>query len=159
MVHASFIERKNAEPTKKRKSLTKVLAAEGHTVDNKPRELNITGTPKIYKKSNTKIPSVDKERFEDEDLSEHINEEMHKLTCEKFENVAEKIEISDYILEEELPFSDGKNSLKIKFFKRKNRMYCVKIYLNEDIQIRPITFTGSQTGKSFWQMIKGSLKK
>jgi hypothetical protein len=159
MVHPSFVERKNAEPTKKRKSNAKVLASEGLTVDIKPRELNISGEPKIYKKKDTKIPAIAKQTIDEEDLSEYVSIEIPEEVAEEFEKEPVIAGFDDYILEEELPFTDGKNTLKIKFFKRKNRMYCVKVYLNEDIQIRPVTFTGSQTGKSFWQMIKGSLKK
>lgn len=159
MVHPSFVERKNAEHTKKRKSNSKVLATNGLALDNTPRKLDISGAPKIYKKKDTKNPRVDKDTFDEGLIESMITEEMHETACERFGNESEKIENEDYTLIEELPFTNGKNTLKIKFFKRANRLYCVKIFLNEDTEIRPVTFAGSLTGKSFWSMIKGSIKK
>jgi len=159
MVHASFIERKNAEPTKKRKPDTKVLATNGLTMDNAPRKLDFSGAPKIYKKKHTKNARVDKETFDEELINTMITEEQHETACEEFGQNIVKTTNEDYSLIEELTFVNGKNSLKIKFFKRANRLYCVKVFLNENTEIRPVTFAGSLTGKSFWSMIKGSIKK
>lgn len=159
MVHPSFVERKNADSTKKRKTNAKVLVTDGLAGNSEPRKLNISGAPKIYKKKHTKNARVDKDTFDKEIMEDMITEDIEEIACEEPEASSDKLENEDYTLIEELPFTNGKNTLKIKFFKRANRLYCVKVFLNDDTEIRPVTFAGSLTGKSFWSMIKGSFKK
>jgi len=60
---------------------------------------------------------------------------------------------------ESIDFKNGSNSLKIVFKRRHNRMFRIQIFLNDQTEIRPITYTGSSTAFSFWNLLKGSLKK
>lgn len=59
---------------------------------------------------------------------------------------------------EEIPFKNGENNLTIRFIKRSNRTYRVKIFLNNEIEIRPATYTGAATAEPFWNLLKRSLK-
>lgn len=61
-------------------------------------------------------------------------------------------------LVDNISFSDGKNTLKIVFIKKQNRMYRIQIFLNDNMEIRPATYTGSNTAEMFWKLLKGSLK-
>jgi hypothetical protein len=58
-----------------------------------------------------------------------------------------------------IDFNNGKNKLSIRFSKLNNRMYRIQMFLNDELQIRPVTYNGSSTGKTFWNLLKGSMKK
>lgn len=60
---------------------------------------------------------------------------------------------------EEICFYNGDNTLKIKYFRKENRMYCVKVFLNDDCEIRPVNYPGNSAGNAYWQLLKGSMKK
>jgi O-acetylhomoserine/O-acetylserine sulfhydrylase-like pyridoxal-dependent enzyme len=60
---------------------------------------------------------------------------------------------------ETMQFMDGPNKLEIRFSKRHNRMFRIQIFLNDEIEIRPVTYTGTSTGHSYWNLLKKSLKK
>lgn len=60
---------------------------------------------------------------------------------------------------ETLNFKKGDNVLSIRFSKRHNRMFRIQIFLNGELEIRPVTYTGSRTGNAFWNLLKGALKK
>ena len=66
---------------------------------------------------------------------------------------------SEHELIESISFKNGENDLTIRFYKRTNRMYGVKIFLNENTEIRPCTYVGASTGFGFWNLLKGSLKR
>ena len=61
-------------------------------------------------------------------------------------------------LVDSIEFKNGENKLTIKFIKKSNRMFRLQVYLNDKIEVRPVTYTGSSTGYSFWNLLKGSLK-
>lgn len=61
-------------------------------------------------------------------------------------------------LEDCIEFKNGENNLSLRFSKRHNRMYRIQIFLN-DIEVRPMTYTGSSMGYSYWNLLKASLKK
>lgn len=69
-----------------------------------------------------------------------------------------KEKIQDVIIDS-IDFENGLNKLSIRFSKKQNRMYRIQIFLNEEIEIRNVTYTGTSTGTSFWNLLKGSLKK
>lgn len=60
---------------------------------------------------------------------------------------------------ESLDFMHGTNKLSIRMTKQHNRMFRVQIFLNDGDEIRPMTYTGSNTAMSFWNLLKGALKK
>lgn len=59
---------------------------------------------------------------------------------------------------DEMVFSDGKNTLKILLRQKKNRVFRMQVFLNDTQEIRPLTYTGSATAMTFWNLLKGSLK-
>ena len=71
----------------------------------------------------------------------------------------ETSEISPLTLIESMDFTDGKNKLCIRFSKRNNRMFRIQIFLNDENEIRPVTYNGSSTAFGFWNLLKKSLKK
>lgn len=71
----------------------------------------------------------------------------------------ENEETKDLELIESIEFENGKNVLSIRFSKKHNRMFRIQIYLNNEHEIRPVTYTGAHTGYSFWNFLKGALKK
>lgn len=58
----------------------------------------------------------------------------------------------------EIEFHNGENTLKISMTKKNNRVFSVKIFMNDDIEIRPSTYMGSTTAMAFWNLLKGALK-
>ena len=60
---------------------------------------------------------------------------------------------------ESIEFKNGENTLSIRFSKRHNRMFRIQIYLNDESEIRPVTYTGATTGYAFWKLLKGAMKK
>jgi len=71
-------------------------------------------------------------------------------------------ELSDIIplaLIESMDFTNGENKLSIRFSKKNNRMFRIQIFLNDENEIRPVTYNGSSTAYGFWNLLKKSLKK
>lgn len=60
---------------------------------------------------------------------------------------------------ESIVFKNGENTLTIRFSKKHNRMFRIQVFLNDTSEIRPVTYTGASTGYSFWNLLKGALKK
>lgn len=60
---------------------------------------------------------------------------------------------------ETVDFKNGENTLSIRFSKRHNRMFRIQVFLNNENEIRPVTYTGASTGYTFWNLLKGALKK
>ena len=70
----------------------------------------------------------------------------------------EEIE-SEHELIESISFDNGENELTIRLYKRTNRMYGIKIFLNGNIEIRPSTYVGACPAFAYWDLLKGALKK
>jgi hypothetical protein len=60
---------------------------------------------------------------------------------------------------ESIDFFNGNNKVSIRLSKRHNRMFQIKIFLNDETEVRPMTYTGARTGYMCWNLLKGSLKK
>ena len=80
-------------------------------------------------------------------------------TCIKPIENEEKEDSKDLKLIESLVFKEGENTLTIRFSERHNRMYRVQVFLNDSIEIRPVTYTGRSPGYGFWNLLKGMMKK
>ncbi len=76
---------------------------------------------------------------------------------EKTEDSTPKEEPFELI--EKIEFRNGENTLTLRYSKKYNRTFRLQIFLNDNTEIRPITYTGISTGNAFWNLIKGSLKK
>lgn len=70
-----------------------------------------------------------------------------------------KEEVKDLELIDALEFKNGENTLTIRFSKKHNRMFRIQVFLNNESEIRPVTYTGASTGYAFWNLLKGALKK
>jgi len=68
---------------------------------------------------------------------------------------------TDNVVIESIDFisKDEKNKLSIKYSKKSNRSFRIQIFLNDEQELRPVTYTGSSTGNTFWSLLKGALKK
>lgn len=89
-------------------------------------------------------------------LKETMNTEQEEATPPKEEP---KEEPKDLELIDSLEFKNGENTLTIRFSKKHNRMFRIQVYLNDESEIRPVTYTGASTGYAFWKLLKGALKK
>lgn len=65
----------------------------------------------------------------------------------------------NFVLLEEVQFVNGKNILSMRYYEKNNRQRCIKVYLNDEHEIRPVTYNGAGTGHAFWQLLKGAMKK
>lgn len=68
-------------------------------------------------------------------------------------------EVKDLELIESLDFINGPNKISIRFSKKHNRMFRIQVFLNDDNEIRPVTYSGATTGMAFWKLLKGVLKQ
>lgn len=60
---------------------------------------------------------------------------------------------------ETMDFKNGDNTLSIRFSAVNNRRYRIQVFLNDDTEVRPVTYQGSSSGYAFWKLLKGALKK
>lgn len=58
-----------------------------------------------------------------------------------------------------LEFMNGKNKLKIEFSKKSQRNFRVKIMLNDEKELKPISFVTKSLAYDSWDMLKRILKK
>ena len=91
-------------------------------------------------------------------LPDLVMDTMDKILKENMQP-EKKEDLKELELIETIEFKEGENKLEIRFSKRHNRMYRIQIFLNDEIEIRPVTYTGTSTGKSYWNLLKNSLKK
>lgn len=66
-------------------------------------------------------------------------------------------EIENKIDSDEIVFLNGENKISIKFFKCEQRRFHIKLMLNDEIEIRPMNFSGGKNGRLYWKMLKDSL--
>lgn len=97
-----------------------------------------------------------------ETVDKLIKESMEKPKDEQGEYVDFPKEIDgkkDLELIESVNFKNGENTLSIRFSKKHNRMFRIQVFLNDNLEIRPVTYTGANTGYTFWNLLKGAFKK
>ena len=95
-----------------------------------------------------------------ETLDSQLKECLEEKQAEAVAPVEVKKEpLKELELVESLDFMNGTNKLSIRFSKRHNRMYRIQVFLNDEHEIRQVTYNGVATGTTFWNLIKGLLKK
>ncbi len=112
--------------------------------------------PKIIeeKREKKKIP-----RKKYEELIKETKKEEEKIPPEKNISPASQLEVvKNSKLVEQLEFHNGKNILSIRYSERTNRMFRIQVFLNNEIEIRPMTYVGSSSGNAFWNLLKGAMK-
>lgn len=96
-------------------------------------------------------------------IPQKLMEVMDRTLKENMETPQEESketnEVKQLELIESIDFTNGPNKLTIRFSKKHNRMYRIQIFLNEENEIRPVTYSGASTGMTFWKLLKGALKK
>lgn len=144
------------------KTIDKVLDTGGHQNSNeetvikkKPAYRILTGTEpdKKQDEQDMKKKVMEEDLIIPDDESKDLETETPCLT------ESDKDSDQSIKLIESIDFKNGKNTLTIRFSKKLNRMYRVQIFLNDDLEIRPVTYTGSSTGFTVWNLLKGTLKK
>ena len=81
------------------------------------------------------------------------------VTLEKpVEKAADESKEENQIVDK-IEFTNGENKLTIRFSKKHNRMFRIQVFLNDESEIRPVTYTGASTGYAFWNLLKGAMKK
>jgi hypothetical protein len=88
-----------------------------------------------------------------------IAQEELTQTVEPVKEEAKKEERKDLETIESIDFKNGENTLSIRFSKRHNRMFRIQVFINNENEIRPVTYTGASTGYAFWNLLKGALRK
>lgn len=67
---------------------------------------------------------------------------------------------SVYQILETMEFKDqNENTLNIRFTRVNNRRIRVQVFLNDKIEVRPVSYQGSSSAYAFWILLKGALKK
>ena len=103
------------------------------------------GRETIDKNENEGIKPSLNDKYEIKKMNIDINEESNKNT----EN--EEMETIDFV--------NGENKIKIILYKTPNRMFKVKIFLNEMTEIRPLSFQSHPLAMGYWNLLKKSIKK
>ena len=73
--------------------------------------------------------------------------------------IEEKEDSSVYKIIETIDFKNGDNVLSIRFSAVNNRRYRIQVFLNDETEVRPVTYQGSTSGNAFWKLLKGALNK
>lgn len=119
----------------------------------------------IAPSSQHKIPELIDEELEQSGITLRLEgkgaDVVNKLLKESMDSTQEELKDDKKELEliESIEFKNGENTLTIRFSKKHNRMFRIQVFLNDVSEIRPVTYTGASTGYSFWNLLKGSLKK
>lgn len=136
---------------KRGKSDCKILDNSGHAL----RDRRETVEPNRVK-FNKNLP-------EQEDSGNiDIPDIVMKKLCNQFEEAtsipqnAEKEENIGVL--EKIEFTNGENKLSIVFSAINHRKFKIQVFLNEDTELRPVTYQGSRSATSYWNLLKGVLK-
>ena len=85
-------------------------------------------------------------------------EEFESKAIESSEPLGNEQALPEPVIMDKIEFTNGNNKLCVLLKKKHNRMYRIQIFLNENTEIRPVTYTGGTTALAFWNLLKGSLK-
>lgn len=77
--------------------------------------------------------------------------ELKEESKNEFKDLAKIVEI--------IEFKNGDNILTIRLSQTAHRMYRTQVFLNDEVEIRPVSYTGSSMAFSFWNLLKGAMKK
>lgn len=114
----------------------------------------------MARKEPIKKAKVSKKVKPDNDIKPLIKEAV-EATLDAQLGVSSIESTKDVELIESLDFftADGKNKMSIKYSKKSNRSFRIQMFLNDDQEMRPVSYTGSSTGNTFWALLKGALRK
>ena len=145
-----------------RKSKNAISDPSGHTSSNEggiitpPVESSIVPPSEgVLKDSFEHFQQVTKKTIEEFMEPVQLKEEDGYIDIQK----KEMEDLIPLTLIESMDFTNGENKLSIRFSKKNNRMFRIQVFLNDESEIRPVTYNGSSTAYGFWNLLKKSLKK
>lgn len=129
---------------------------EGETVQVSPR--SVQGVRVMREKLTCKGETVDISNllYKPVPVPVPVPEIDNLVQSENLKNINEVSKGS--LLVDSIQFKNGENTLSIHLVKKTNRIFCVQIFLNHDIEIRPVTYGGNYAANSFWNYLKGQIK-
>lgn len=145
MVHKDIIEKRKAKQAKKGIAENPPRLASNDKTSNSKGD--IATKPKKPRVAPAIEPSIEPPTRQQVSLQEDK------------ENPLAPVAPHDFKLLESIEFEFGKNKLSLQFLAKNNRQRCIKVYLNDTHEIRPVTYNGTGTGHAFWQLLKGALIK
>jgi hypothetical protein len=95
----------------------------------------------------------------DNTLKECMETKEEIKPIEEVKEEPTKKEADELEIVETVDFKNGDNILSLRFSKLHNRSFRIQVFLNNENEIRPVTYTGARTGFAFWNLLKGALKK
>jgi len=117
---------------------------------------------KYLEKSKKKDKAIGSSLKKKEELMPEIkfkkNEIIHKIE-ENTDIKQEKEQQGKFETIESIDFKNGENTLTIRFSKKINRTFRIQVFLNSNFEVRPVTYAGYFMGISYWNLLKGSMKK
>lgn len=85
--------------------------------------------------------------------SEPLNVQIGK----KADWVNENMKFKDDETLDSIDFMNGDSKLTVVLKKRHNRMFKIQVYLNGTTEIKPVTYNGSHTAFTFWNLFKSMI--
>jgi hypothetical protein len=148
------------KPFEKGNQYHKKRKSQGKNMDDTGCESSVEGGVVTSNPQPSSIEALETENSPLQSLHELVVDTTNQILSETLSD--KKVVIDDgkgSKLVDSLDFFNGENKLSIRFSKCQNRMFRIQIFLNDEIEIRPVTYTGARTGESFWELLKGNLKK
>lgn len=71
---------------------------------------------------------------------------------------SDKVDSSSYIVEDEIKFQKGENSLSIRLIKTNSRQFHMQVLLNDAVEIKPAKYSGPGIAYGFWNLLKQGVK-
>lgn len=147
------VKKEPEQPAPKRKTRSKVLDDTGPESGIERGFIEVSPEQSLPSKEN----EIDASGITMQLSPEAVNT-VNKIVEEK-ENTTQDKDQKESETIESLDFSSGSNKLSIRLTKKHNRMFRVQIFLNDgQLEVRPMTYTGSNTAMAFWNLLKGALK-
>lgn len=157
MVHEDIIERRKAKPRGRPfQKGHKKGKVDGEIVDASGRETSVSGGVIAPHEESLILEPVIKNLGTNPPTNKEVEQVVKKMIEESSSEVAPSKE--DEVIES-INFMNGDNKLEIRFSKRHNRAFRIQVFLNGETEIRPVSYTGSATGLTFWNLLKGAMKK
>lgn len=158
MVHSKPSERKESKPrgrpfskgNKRGRPKNSVLDVQGHAIGNDGEV--------VAKEAKLLSLEALKAQVEAQALTEGSPQPVNVEDSREKRIVQQNNQDSESVPVESIEFKHGKDTLKITLYKKHNRMYRVQIFLNEETEIRPVTYTGASMAFGYWNLLKCSLK-
>lgn len=145
------------EPIAKKKEVSQVAASQTKSIGGLPRSQKnkVEIEPCLPDKTKAALDFADKYKVKSGAVQIPISENGSGKIIEVEEKSDDPKKLETV---ESIEFVREGNKIELRFSKSSNRLFRIQIFLNGQIEIRPVTYTGASTGYSFWNMLKGIMK-